>query len=101
MSGRTQDRDHPGFVRLARRPLAILAALLLIFAANVAIAFLPLAGFNFAINIALAGVGVVLIGVFFMDLDREEPLNRLFAAMGFAWLAILLMLMFGDYLTRV
>lgn len=104
MSGARMNRKRdstPSKAALARRPALILLALLAILAVNVGAAFAPLAGFQFAVNLVLAGAGVALIGLFFMDLDRETPLNRLFAAAGIAWLAIFLLLIFSDYATRI
>lgn len=96
----SNDDPPPRASELIGPPALILVYLLVILAINVAAAFAPLGGFKFSVNLALAGISVVLIGLFFMDLKQETPLNRLFAATGLAWLVILFMLIFSDYLTR-
>lgn len=101
---RQRDRgaaSAPGVGSLVRAPALALVALLAILAANVATAYWHIGGYQFALNVVLALVSVVLIGIFFMELRKEGPLNRLCAAAGFAWLVIFLVLTFGDYVTRV
>lgn len=98
MSDKTD--DTPSILELAKRPALVLVVLLVILAGNVGLAFVPLGGFEFTANLVLAAVSVSLIGFFFMELDKETGLNRLFSATGFAWLIILFMLLFADYFTR-
>lgn len=89
----------PSIIELVRRPVLILAGLIVILGANIGLAFVPL-GAGLAANVLLALGSVVLIALFFMELEKEPALNRLFAASGVAWMAILFMLLFGDYFTR-
>lgn len=99
---RHRARDEaPSIASLAWRPALILLVLLVLLGANVGIAFLGLGGYGFTANLVLAAASVALIGIVFMELDRDGALNRLFAAAGFVWLAIFAMLAFADYLTRV
>jgi cytochrome c oxidase subunit IV len=53
-----------------------------------------------AIILALAFVQMVLVLSFFMRLRTSTRVIRLVAATGFAWLLILFVLVFSDYLTR-
>ena len=97
----TASRQAPSIRSLIRAPGLALVALLAILAANVATAYWHIGGYQFSLNVILALASVVLIGFFFMELRKEGPLNRLCAAAGFTWLALFLMLTFGDYVTRV
>jgi cytochrome c oxidase subunit 4 len=74
--------------------------LMLLLAATVGIAYVDLGPFNTAaaMSISLAKAGLIL--VFFMHLKKASPLVRLFACAGFFWLAMMLTLALGDYLTR-
>ena len=90
----------PSIGSLVRAPLIALVVLLILLAANIATAYLNLGGGQIYLNIAFALVSVGLIGTVFMELRKKNALNRLCAAAGFAWLAIFLLLTFGDYLSR-
>lgn len=98
--GKTGERT-PSVWSIVRRPALILLLLFVLLAGNVLLAFLSLGGWQFTGNILIAAASVVLIGLVFMELDRESALNRLFAAAGFAWLVIFAMLTFADYMTRI
>ena len=94
------DDGAPVIGELVRLPLLILAGLVLVLVANIGIAYVPLGGGQLGLNILLALASVVLIALFFMELESEPAMNRLFAASGLVWIAILFMLLFGDYFTR-
>ena len=51
-----------------------------------------------ALSIAIAKLG--LIFYYFMNLRQHRGMTWIFAAAGFFWLAIALVLTFSDYLTR-
>ena len=53
-----------------------------------------------AIILALAFVQMLLVLSFFMRLRTSPKVIRLAAAAGFAWLLIMFILVFSDYLTR-
>lgn len=97
---RRREPRPPSVLKLAQRPALALLCLLLILAANVAAAYVDLGGFQFSGNVFLGLVSVALIGVFLMELSRENTVNRLAASTGFVWLILFLMLSFGDYVTR-
>lgn len=87
--------------RGARRLVLAWAALLVLLAATVAGAYLPLGSFNIVLALAIAATKAAIVLVVFMDLTRGPALARIFAGAGAFWLMILLGLASTDYLTRV
>jgi len=75
----------------------ILLALLL---ATVGAAYLDLGPANFAVAMAIAAGKAVLIVLYFMHVRHGPRLTGVFAGAAFLWLAILISLSLGDYLTR-
>ena len=63
-------------------------------------AFIPMNGYNTAVNLAIAGVMALIGLLFFMELLHGTVLLRLAAAAGFFFLIIMFPLTFADYLTR-
>ncbi len=64
-------------------------------------AFIPMGGYNTAVNLTFAGLMALIGLLFFMDLIHDTVLLRLAAVAGFFWLIIMFPLTFADYLTRV
>lgn len=87
---------HPAF----RRNLAVWVALLVLLAASVGSAYLPLGIWNSVANLAIAAVKVGLVAVFFMHLREAGGVVRLAAAIGIFMLVLLFGLGATDYLTR-
>jgi len=87
-------------LRLWIGPGAVWVALLLLLAATVGVAYLPLGIFNTIISLIIAAVKVTLVMVFFMELQSSSALIRLAALAGMFWLILLFSLTAGDYLTR-
>jgi cytochrome c oxidase subunit 4 len=76
-------------------------ALLLLVALTLWVAFLSIdASIKTAINLAIAGIQVVIISVFFMNLRASSALLRLTAAAAVYWLVIMFVLTFNDYQSR-
>ena len=67
---------------------------------NLIMAFAPLGAAKFAVNFIVAGLQVVLVGLFFMRLNRASSLVRLTAVAGLFWLTFLFIMAGTDYLTR-
>lgn len=86
--------------RLWRRPLLVWFALLVLLAASVGSAYIPLGLGNGMINYSIAAAKAALVLIFFMHLDRSRALLRLAALSGLFWVLFLFSLSFGDYLTR-
>ncbi|WP_454690345.1 cytochrome C oxidase subunit IV family protein [Achromobacter aloeverae] len=89
-----------GLRRRRRRLLAIWALLLLLAALTVGTAYIPLGSFNMPLNILIAGVKAVLIGVFFMHLAAPQAVPRLVCALAGLMLVIMFALSGVDYYTR-
>jgi cytochrome c oxidase subunit 4 len=56
--------------------------------------------YSMPVALGAAVAKLALIFWFFMNLGRQRPLVRIFAAAGFFWLAVLIVLSASDYLTR-
>lgn len=80
-----------------RTVLLVAAALALLLGAAVGAWQLQL-GAPASLSIAAAKAALLLW--FYMHLERSSPMQRLFAALGATWLAILFALTLGDVLTR-
>jgi cytochrome c oxidase subunit 4 len=83
-----------------RSNLLVLAALLVLLALSADSALIPMGAFNEVANLGIAVVKALLVMIFFMRLKTDSPLLRLVAAMGFAWLALLIALSLADLLSR-
>jgi cytochrome c oxidase subunit 4 len=80
--------------------LKVAACLGLLLIVTVAAAQVDLGPLNTPVALAIAFVKAALIVIFFMNLRYGSPLLRVFAAGGFLWLAILMILTLADVLTR-
>lgn len=56
--------------------------------------------FHTEVALTIAIAKALLIVLYFMHVRYAHPLTRIFAGVGFIWLAILIALAMGDYLTR-
>ena len=74
--------------------------LMALFALTLASSFIPLHGFNTAVNVAIAAAKAALVALIFMRLRTSSALVRLAALAGLLWLLILIGLSFTDVLTR-
>lgn len=91
---------HPTILDLAKGPLAVWGALIVLLAVSVATAYVPLGPANAAINLAIGAVMIVLLAAFLMNLRWSSTLIRIFAASGLLWLTFMFALTFTDYLSR-
>ena len=82
------------------RPLLVWAALCILLAATCALAYVPMGAANLAVSLAIAAAKAALVGVVFMRLFENNPLNRLAAAAGPIWIFVMFLLLFSDYVTR-
>lgn len=85
---------------LCRKALFTWVALCLLLAATCALAFLPMGRGNLPVSLAIAAAKAALVGLIFMRLNAQSPLNRLAAAVGPVWVFIMFLLMGADYFTR-
>lgn len=81
--------------------LIVLAALLALLLTSAGLALLPLGVFNTLSALVISAIKTLLVMAFFMRLRRGPPLLRIAAAVGFAWLAVLIGMTVADVLTRV
>jgi len=92
--------SQPRHARIWLRSTAVWATLVLLGLASLGSAYLPLGAFNTPLNLAIAGIMVILLWLFLMDLIGAGTLVRLIAVAGLVWLAFMFALTFGDYLSR-
>ena len=76
------------------------AALMLLLAATTASAFVPLGSFNIVVSLAIAIIKALIVLLVFMELRASKGLVRAFAAAGFFWLLITIVLTGADYWHR-
>lgn len=91
------DHAHAGHVRTLVTIYLVLMALL---GATVGVAFINLGEANIIIAMSIALLKAALVVLIFMHVLQGGKLVWIFAASGFVWLAIMLVLTFNDYLTR-
>lgn len=80
--------------------LKVFAALAVLLVLTVLVAQVDLRILNTPIAMLIALVKAALIVLVFMNVGYAPPLVRVFAAGGFLWLAIMLVLTFSDVLTQ-
>ncbi|MFN0152637.1 MAG: cytochrome C oxidase subunit IV family protein [bacterium] len=79
---------------------AIFAALLVLTAVTVWVAFLDLGPLNTFVALAIAALKATLVILFFMHVKYSTRLTKLVVVSGFVWLLILFVLTMGDYASR-
>jgi cytochrome c oxidase subunit 4 len=84
----------------ARGLLLNLAALLLLAGASLALRFANLGDAGFPVAMAIAVVKAVLVAIFFMEIAAEKPSIGLAFATGIAFVAILVVFVVTDIVTR-
>ena len=80
--------------------LKVFTALVVLLVVTVLVAQVHLGILNTPIAMLIALVKAALIVLVFMNVAYAPPLVRVFAAGGFLWLTIMLVLTFSDVLTR-
>ena len=78
----------------------IFFALIALTATTVAVSRIDLGEFNFIVAMTIAVIKGTLVVMFFMDVRRATSLTKLFVGAGFFWMAILLVFVLSDYLSR-
>jgi cytochrome c oxidase subunit 4 len=90
--------EKPPSLRAHVLALLVLALLL---AATVIVARVHLGALNAFAGLAIAALKAMVVLFFFMKLKASGAPVRFAAAFGFVWLAILIALTLGDFLTRM
>jgi cytochrome c oxidase subunit 4 len=75
-------------------------ALMVLLAATTASAFVPLGSFNIIVSLCIALAKALIVLLVFMELRASRALVRSFAAAGFFWLMIMIVLTGSDYWHR-
>ncbi len=78
----------------------VFAALIALTITTVAVSKLELGEYNFVCALTIAVIKATLVVMFFMDVRRSSSMTKLFICAGFFWLAIMLVFMLSDYLSR-
>jgi len=78
----------------------VFLALIVLTATTVAVSRIDLGEFNFIVAMTIAVIKGTLVVMFFMDVRRATSLTKLFVGAGFFWMAILLVFVLSDYLSR-
>lgn len=81
-------------------PLLVWAALMLLLGATLGYAYLPEAPGKIVSGLVVAAVKAGLIAIVFMQLGKASAIVRLAAMAGLAWLSLLFLFSFSDFLTR-
>jgi cytochrome c oxidase subunit 4 len=78
----------------------VFAALLALTVTTVAVSRLELGEYNFIAAMTIAVIKGTLVVMFFMDVRHATTRTRLFVGAGLFWMAILLVFLLSDYLSR-
>jgi cytochrome c oxidase subunit IV len=80
--------------------VAVWAGLLVLLAATIILAYVPLGPVHVVISTSIAFAKAILIVLFFMHVKYKQRLIAVFVCAGFFWLAIMFTLSLTDYMTR-
>ncbi len=83
-----------------RTYVLVWAALLVLLAATVGVAYIHLGWFNPVAALSIAVIKALIIALYFMHVRYSQRLVWVVAGAGVFWLAILFALSIGDYFTR-
>jgi cytochrome c oxidase subunit IV len=78
----------------------VYGALLVLLVLTVVVGVLDLGALGLILALTIAVVKALLVILYFMHVRYSSRMTWTFAAAGFVWLAILLLLLMTDYLTR-
>ena len=78
----------------------VFAALMVLTAATVGVAFVDLGVFNDVVALSIAVLKAVLVVLIFMHVWHSSRMTKLSIVAGFLWLAILIGLTLTDYFSR-
>jgi cytochrome c oxidase subunit IV len=89
-----------GHITSVRTYLIVFAALMVFTVLTIAVAFLNLGPFNDVVALAIAITKATLIILFFMHVRHSDGLTKVVVIAGWLWLALLIIGVFSDILTR-
>jgi cytochrome c oxidase subunit IV len=80
--------------------LVVFFSLMALLGISIGVGYINLGALNLAAAMCISVAKTVLIILFFMHVRQASKLNKLLVCVGFFWLAIMLCLAMGDYLSR-
>ena len=83
-----------------RNYVLVFLALIALTVTTVLVSKLELGEFNFVVAMTIAVIKASLVVWFFMHVNRSSSLTRLFVFAGLFWVAILLVFLLSDYISR-
>jgi cytochrome c oxidase subunit 4 len=83
-----------------RNYVFVFLALIVLTVTTVLVSKLELGEFNFVVAMTIAVIKASLVVWFFMHVNRSSSLTRLFVFAGLFWVAILLVFLLSDYISR-
>jgi cytochrome c oxidase subunit 4 len=84
----------------ARTYIVVFLALAVLTITTVVVSRIELGEYNFIAAITIAVIKAVLVILFFMHVKGSSAMTKLFVGAGFFWMAILLVFILSDYLSR-
>jgi cytochrome c oxidase subunit 4 len=83
-----------------RNYVLVFLALITLTVTTVLVSKVELGEFNFVVAMTIAVIKASLVVWFFMHVNRSSSLTRLFVFAGLFWMAILLVFVLSDYISR-
>jgi cytochrome c oxidase subunit 4 len=83
-----------------RNYVLVFLALITLTVTTVLVSKVELGEYNFVVAMTIAVIKASLVIWFFMHVNRSSSLTRLFVFAGLFWLAILLVFLLSDYISR-
>jgi cytochrome c oxidase subunit IV len=83
-----------------RNYVVIFVILIILTFTTVMVSKIELGEYNFIVAITIAVIKAVLVILFFMHVKGSSAMTKLFVGAGFFWMAILLVFILSDYLSR-
>lgn len=90
---------HPEIAPV-RTYVSVWIALLVLTGTTVAVSRIELGPFNLVVAMTIAVIKATLVAAVFMGLRRSSSMTKLFVGAGFFWLAILIVFVLSDYISR-
>ena len=83
-----------------RTYVGVFLALIALTISTVAISKIELGEYNFIVAMTIAVIKGSLVVWFFMNVRQSSSMTKLFVCAGFFWMAILLVFVLSDYVSR-
>lgn len=80
--------------------VGVFLALIALTITTVAVSKVELGEYNFVVAMTIAVIKGTLVVLFFMHVKQSSSMTKLFVVAGFFWMAILMVFVLSDYLSR-